>query len=438
MYTLYRTLASPVGSRALRYARPTARRVRICSHKRVSGDVGEQQQRCERLPRGMRALAVLPVAAARGSREAAPSGKRAPAKKRAHGGPEFSFDGVDAGAVEFLVRTGVRPAERAAARLLEAQRWLAAQEADGWAGAAPSQGLLRFPQVRDCVRLLVNAGVDKKRLPRSLTAFPGVLALPVEELDERLDALDALGLERAPVPPTYLPGRLGRALERAPALLAMSPPAAAAAAAALTALGVDDVAALAAAEPEVLCEPLEALAARARELSVLTGLQPPALGALTTRHPQLLAPLVGGTLGERAEFWAAAGVSGPALAALVEAAPAALCASVQRNLRPKAAFAAEVLGLDAAAAAARCPALFGAVNLERTLRPRAAFLRHLGVSPDAVADALADWAAGSADDFAAVAARLAPASADATAASFRVHAGLDARGGDEADGEEDA
>jgi len=385
----------------------------------------------------MRSLVVLPVAAGRSSRDAAPLGKRAP-KKRVHGGPEFAFDGTDATAVEFLVRTGVRPAEKSAARLLEAQRWLATQQVDDWAAAAPNRRPLGFPQVRDVVRLLINAGVDKKRLPRSLAAFPGVLALPEAELDARLDALDELGLERAPVPPTFLPGRLGRALERAPALLAMTPPAVEAAAAALTALGVADVAALAAAEPEVLCEPLQALASRAVELSSVTGLKPPALGALASRHPQLLAPLVGGTLAERVDFWSAAGVAGPALAALVDAAPAALCASVQRSLRPKAAFAAEALGLNAAAAASRCPSLFGAVNLERTVRPRAAFLQHLGVSRDAIADALADWAAGTAEDFAAVAARLAPAGADASAAAFRAHAGLDApRGEAEADGDEE-
>ena len=386
----------------------------------------------------MRALTAPAVAAARSSRgPSAPAGKRAPSKKRIHGGPEFAFEGRSANSVEFLVRTGVRPAERAAARLLEAQEWLATQQTDDWVSAPP--GLpLGFPQVRDCLKLLINAGVDKKSLPRSLVAFPGVLALPPNELDARLDALDALGLERSLVPPTYMPGRLGRALERAPALLALSPPAVEEVAEALTALGVDDVAALAVSEPAVLCEPLEALAARASELTALIGVAPPALGALVSRHPLLLAPMVGGTLADRAAFWAEAGVAGPALASLVSAAPAALCASVQRSLRPKAAFAAEELGLDAAAAAARCPALFGTVNLERTVRPRAAFLRHLGVSPGAIADALAEWATGSADAFIVVAARLAPAS-EVTVAAFREHAGLAApRGEDEADGEAEA
>ncbi len=377
----------------------------------------------------LRAAAVVAAAASKPSRRPPAAGKAAKPARVREQAPEFIFAGSDAGAVEYLVRQGVRPASRAAQRLLDAQRWRAAHplppaaapdadaagEAGGGAGGASEEQLVRFPQAREAVRLLLDAGVGKKALPRTLELFPGALALPSAELDARLDALDALGLDT--------PAALGRVLAKAPALLALPPAAAAAAGAALAALGVADVAAFAAAAPEVLCEPPAALAARVAELTELTGLRPPALGALATRHPALLARPLGGSLRERASFWASVGVHDACALAL--AAPAALTASVEASLRPKVAFLQGELGLGAAEALARAPGVFGAVSLERTLRPRAAFLRALGVAPPAAAAALADWAEGDAEAFVAAAARLAgPGAApeQVTLEAFRAHA----------------
>jgi hypothetical protein len=381
--------------------------------------------------RGGRAV-VTSAAAARSTREKAATKRPT---RRGHGGPEFEFDGSDSGAVEFLVRsTGVRPAARAAQRLLDAQAWKAAQLAEETAGAAggeadaggarrssraaaggqPPHVVVHFQQVRDVVRLLLDAGVGKKALPRTLELFPGALALPQAALDARLDALDALGLDT--------PAALGRVLEKAPGLLALTPDAVAARAAQLAALGVEDVAALVAAAPGALSDAAAAFAARVDELAALTRLAPPALGQLAARHPPLLARPLGGTLTDRAAFFAdEAGVSDvPALAAAV---PAALTASVDASLRPKARFVRDALGLAPAEALQRCPALFGAVNLERTLKPRLAYLRALGVATAAAADALPQWVEGDADAFIAAAATLAPG-ADAvmlTVEAFRSH-----------------
>jgi hypothetical protein len=380
-------------------------------------------------PRG-----VVAAAAAKPAREKALSGKKS-GSRRTHGGPEYEFEGSDACAVEYLVRQGVRPAARAAQRLLDAQQWVAAQpsaapreDGDAAAPRAPRGGgggapTVRFAQARDAVKLLLEAGVSKKLLPRTLERFPGVLALHTAELDARLDALDALGLET--------PATLGRAIEKAPTLLALPVEACAAAGAALTALGVPDVGALLGAAPEMLCEPPAALAARAEALGALTGLQPPALGALAARHPPLLArPLGKETLADRAAFWTALGVDAGALAA---ATPAALTAAVATALRPKVVFADVEMGLSAPQAVARCAALFGTVNLERTVRPRWAYLRGvLGVASDAAIAALPDWAQGDAEAFVAAAAVLAsgaPAeqlSADAFRAHGAALAGADA------------
>jgi hypothetical protein len=380
---------------------------------------------------------VTCAAAARSTREKAVTKRPT---RRGHGGLEFEFDSVDSGAVEFLVRsTGVRPAARAAQRLLDAQTWRAAQLAADAAGVGAAAGgeedaagggarrgsgrapageppliVVHFQQVRDVVRLLMDAGVGKKALPRTLELFPGALALPQAALDARLDALDALGLDT--------PAALGRVLEKAPSLLALTPEAMAARSARLTALGVEDVAALVAAAPGALSDGEAVFGARVEELSALTRLSPPALGALAARHPPLLARPLGGTLSDRAAFWAdEAGVAD--VAALAAAVPAALTASVDASLRPKARFARDALGLTPPEALQRCPALFGAVNLERTLKPRLAYLHALGVAPASAAAALASWVEGDADAFIAAAATLAPGADEVmlTVEAFRSH-----------------
>jgi len=306
---------------------------------------------------------------------ARPSARPAPRRRLRDG----DFNGADAGAVEFLVLSGVRPAEHAAALLLAAQT-----------DASPPRRL-SFPGVRDVWRELRNAGARKPRLVAALAAHPGVLALPQPELRARLRALqNDAGLEEF-----Y---QLPRTLEKHLAVLACPPSAAAALSSFLRerlAVPQDQVGNVLFAAPQMLAE-LEsgAVQARCAELAQTLELSEAQVGAAALAHPLLLCTLLGGTLADRLSFWSAEGLAVPQMRSLALTAPAALTAS-PTVLRRKAAFLRDQLGLSSAQAIEIAPSVFGELSLERTLIPRAHFLLNsLNVPREAAAAALDGWAGG--------------------------------------------
>jgi hypothetical protein len=342
----------------------------------------------------------------------ASSGKRA-GRRRVRDAPASAFDGADAGAVEYLVLQGVRPATRAAALLLSA-----ASAAGQPAGAAAPR--LDFARVRDVFRELRNAGARKPRLVLSLESYPAVLSLPAAELRLRLRSLQQdCGLEEF-----Y---QLPRTLEKHLAVVGSPVGAAAAFSGSLLLLGVppESRGALLFAAPQLLCQHGPHTDEAWRALADDLGLSTTELAACASAHPPLLLePLPSGRVSDRARFWRSElGGDETALRRLALATPAALTASPS-VLRRKIAFCTAELGLSAADAVAAAPGLFGELSLDRTLLPRARFLLGpLAVPSARVAAALADWATASGDEFIRIVSALAPEAPDEarSEAAFRTY-----------------
>ena len=263
------------------------------------------------------------------------------------------------------------------------------------------------------VRELQSTGVRKKALPDLLKLEPAPLALPLQELSARLDALVDAGVEET---------LLAKLLERQGGFRVLLQPVTELHAAAdrLRGLGLgDDLSSTLVLCPKIMSLPAEELLQRVAELGSLgPPLQAPALGSCIQRHPELLLPLVGGCLADRVQFWVPH--LGADLAALAARTPAMLTASVS-ILRKKAALVTGMLPVSLREAALHCPELFGQVNVDRTLKPRLTFLLALGVPADMVAGSMAQWVPVDAEAFLAVAALLGGPASQCTQEAWEAH-----------------
>ena len=349
--------------------------------------------------------------------------------KRLRDAPPSQFPGVDPGAVECLVSSGVRPVEQAVSLLQAAVSWAAGQDTSLWSTPQAAAALadtasesyldaaawapnVTFTTCRATLRELLSTGVRKKSLPGMLSTFPGALALPLAELEARLDALVDVGIEEMKLP---------RVLEKHLSVLQHSVDELHRRGSWLTALGVADLSSIIVLSPRLLTEPLEKLEARVHELSELgQPMQAPALGACVERHPELLLPLTGGSFAERLGFWKQYYQSTADVGRLAAQQPAMLTTSVS-VLRRKAAVLTSMLSVPISSCA---PEWFGQVNLDRTLQPRLTFLLHrLGSAQDVVARNMGQWVrAEDVEQFLSVCAQLVPdAASRCTLDEWRAH-----------------